>query len=103
MPKVPCCDDGSCLKTELSRLSDPDSPILDRVTVAACAVAHTCKNLDGAELEFCFSTLFETTPDCRLCQDFVVAYQTERDAIAGKWDIEKRNAAAAGFRQLGEP
>ena len=94
MAMVRCCEDGNCLKTELSRLFDPDSAIEDRVTVAACAVAHTCKNLECSELEFCFTKLFDTPSDCRLCEQFVVAYQIERDAIAGKREIDRKKKAA---------
>ena len=102
MPRAHCCDDGHCLKTELSELLDPESPIVDRVTVAACAVAHTCGKLTNDDLKFCFSKLFEISTDCRLSRQFVTAYQTERDALEGKRDIEKHRIAAAGSNPLGE-
>jgi hypothetical protein len=93
MEKRNCCEDGNCLRTELAQLFDPQSSLADRVNVAACAVAHTCGNLDYDELRFCFSRLFEIAPECSLCDAFIVAYQTERDALAGKRDIQKRRAA----------
>lgn len=92
MEKRNCCDDGNCLRTELAQLYDPESPLVDRVNLAACAVAHTCGKLTSEELQFCFSRLFEIAPECTLCDAFVVAYQTERDALAGKRDIQRRRA-----------
>lgn len=93
MEKRNCCEDGNCLRTKLAQLFDPSSCLVDRVNVAACAVAHTCGKLNSEELQFCFSRLFEIAPECTLCDAFVVAYQTERDALAGKRDIQKRRAA----------
>jgi hypothetical protein len=72
---------------------DPDSPIEDRIYVAATAVARTCGSLTAAELSVCASRLFDSPSCCDLTKAFVIAYQTERDALAGQRDIEKRRAA----------
>lgn len=93
MEKRNCCEEGNCLRTELDQLFAPESSLPDRINVAACAVAHTCGKLSAEDLQFCFSRLFEITPECSLCDAFRIAYQTERDALAGKRDIEKKRAA----------
>lgn len=89
----PCCDDGDCLRAEFSRVFDPESPLTDRVHNAGCAVAQTCGSLNAQELEMCFSRLFEIPPECSLREAFIVAYQTERDALLGEADLKKRRAA----------
>jgi len=96
----PCCDDGACIRKDISNLLDPEAPIEDRIVVAATAVARTCGSLNPQELETCVSRLFEVPVDCRLSKSFVIAYQTERDALDGRREIEERRAgkAAHGFR-----
>jgi len=88
-----CCDDDSCIRKDIANLVDPDSPIVDRVYVAATAVARTCGKLTSDELHVCATRLFDSPPECDLTKAFVIAYQTERDALAGQRDIEKRRAA----------
>ena len=88
-----CCDEDTCIRKDLATLVDPDSPIEDRVYVAASAVAHTCGKLTAEELSVCATRLFDSPPECDLTKAFVIAYQTERDALAGRRDIEKRRTA----------
>ncbi len=92
-PARSCCDQDTCIRKDLATLGDPDSPIEDRVYVAASAVARTCGKLTVDELSVCASRLFDSPPECDLTKAFVIAYQTERDALAGRHDIEKRRAA----------
>ena len=89
----PCCDEDTCVRRDIANLLDPESPIVDRVCVAASAVARTCGKLTPAELRFCASRLFDVPGECDLAKTFLVAYQTERDALEGKLDLEKRRAA----------
>lgn len=84
-----CCKGGDCRLVEFSKLADPDYPIGDRVRKAACEVAGTCGSLTTEELRSCFGKLFEAPVECSLCDDFVAAYQIERDALSGKRDIER--------------
>ncbi len=92
-PTRSCCDEDSCIRKDIANLLDPDSPVVDRVYVAATAVARTCGKLTSDELRVCAARLFESPPECDLTKAFVIAYQTERDALAGQRDIEKRRAA----------
>ncbi len=89
----PCCDEDSCIRKDIANLMEPDSPIEDRVYVAASAVARTCGSLTADELSVCASRLFDSPAGCDLTRAFVIAYQTERDALAGRRDIENRRAA----------
>lgn len=84
----PCSDEDACIRREIANLLDPDAPIVDRIHVAACAVALTCGNLTTEELHSCAGRLFDVTPDCGLADAFVFAHQTERDALASRLDIE---------------
>jgi hypothetical protein len=93
MAAHPCCDPDTCIRREIASLLDPDSPIIDRIYVAACAVAATCGNLTPEELQSCAGKMFEVTPECHLANAFVIAYQTERDARSGRRDIERLRAA----------
>jgi hypothetical protein len=88
-----CCDPESCIRREVATLLDPDSPIVDRIYVAACAVAATCGELSHAELHTCAAKMFDVTPECELAKAFVIAYQTERDARSGRMDIERLKAS----------
>jgi hypothetical protein len=88
-----CCDSESCIRREVASLLEPDSPIIDRIYVAACAVAATCGELSQDELHACAAKMFELTPDCQLAKAFVIAYQTERDARGGRRDLERLKAA----------
>jgi hypothetical protein len=89
----PCCDEDACIRKDIAHLVDPDSPIEDRICTAASAVARSCGKLTPAELRFCASRLFDVPAECDLAKTFMIAYQTERDALAGKKDLEKRRAA----------
>ena len=88
-----CCDPDTCIRREIASLLDPDAPIVDRIYVAACAVALTCGKLTTEELHTCASRMFNVTPECELANAFVIAYQTERDARAGRMEIERERAA----------
>lgn len=87
-----CCDPETCIRREISSLLDPGSPIVDRIYVAACAVASTCGELGNDELHACAAKMFDVTPECQLAKAFVVAYQTERDARLGRIEIERERA-----------
>jgi hypothetical protein len=71
-------------------LLEPESPIVDRICIAACVVAQTCSNLDLDDLRQCASKLFDVPPECELTRAFITAYQTERDAMAERKDLERR-------------
>jgi len=86
-----CSED--CIRRELARLQDPDAPIMDQIYLAACAVAATCGKLTVDELHVCASRLFDVAPACELSKVFVIAYQTERDACAGRLEMERKQAA----------
>jgi hypothetical protein len=88
-----CCDEDTCIKKDIEELLEPDSSITDRVRVAACAVARTCGRLSPDDLSFCAAQLFEVTPECHLTEEFIVAYQIERDALDGKREIAKNRGA----------
>ncbi len=87
-----CCDPDTCIRREISSLLDPDSPIVDRIYVAPCAVAMTCGELSKDELHACGAKMFDVPPECQLTKAFVVAYQTERDARLGRIEIERERA-----------
>jgi len=89
----PCCDLDTCIKKDLAELLEPDSSIVERVHVAACAVARTCGKLTPDQLSFCAAQLFETTPECQLTSEFIIAYQIERDTLDGKRQIAKNRRA----------
>jgi hypothetical protein len=89
----PCCDEDVCVRKDIANLLDPNAPIVDRICVAASAVARTCGKLSPAELSVCASRLFDVPGECDLAKTFLVAYQTERDALEGQRDLEKRRAA----------
>ena len=91
-----CCDTGNCIGKELASLLDPEAPIVDRISVAACGVAQTCGSLDIEELQFCAARLFDVPPECDLASAFVIAYETERDAMAERRRYEKRRATRLG-------
>lgn len=88
-----CCDPNVCVRREVANLLDPDAPIVDRIYVAACAVANTCGELSLRELNACAAKMFDVSPNCELAKAFVVAYQTERDARDGRIEIERERAA----------
>lgn len=73
---------------------DPGAPIVDRVIAAACEVAQTCATLSPQDLHGCASKIFDVLPECDLSSTFVMAYQTERDAIAGQKMIQSQPAEA---------
>lgn len=90
----PCCDQDTCIRQELAALLDPGAPIVDRAVEAACEVAQTCATLSPGDLRSCASKIFDVLPECDLSSAFVMAYQTERDAIAGQRLIERERAEA---------
>jgi|SRR5215471_1234400 len=94
-----CCAEDSCIKKEIENMIEPDSPIDQRIAVAACAVAATCGKLTPEELRVCASRLFETTHECQITRDFIIAYQLERDAREGKRAIATRAGAGRLFGQ----
>jgi hypothetical protein len=83
-----CCDEDTCIRKELNSLLDPDAPIVDRIHVAACAIATTCGKLTIDEQHSCASRIFDVPPECALADAFAIAYQTERDYVVGKRDIK---------------
>jgi len=89
----PCCDEEACVRKDIAHLLDPEYSIEDRICTAASAVALTCGNLNPAELRYCAARLLDVPPECELANTFVMAYQTERDALDGKRDLENRRAA----------
>jgi len=89
----PCCEGDSCIRKQLDNLLDPAAPIVERIHITACEVARTCGSLEKEDLHSCAGKLFELTPECDLTELFVIAYQTERDALDGRRDLEKRYAA----------
>jgi hypothetical protein len=90
-----CCNQHTCIRTELAALLEPDSPIVDRLLLAACVAAQTCRSLSANDLRNCAAKLFDVPPECELASAFVSAYQNERDAMAGKGQTEKRRATRA--------
>jgi hypothetical protein len=93
LPPRSCCGTDCCIRKDIEDLLDPDSAIEDRICVTATAVARTCGSLSASELEGCVTKLFDVPGECHLAKTFVVAYQTERDALDGRRDIEARRAA----------
>lgn len=85
-----CCS-GSCIRRNIADPLDPGFPIEDRICVLAAAVARTCGSLNLKELEFCVTRLFDVPLECELIGLFVAAYQTERDALEGRRDIEAQS------------
>jgi hypothetical protein len=82
------CDPG--IRTDLATLMEPDSSIVNRLLLAACVAAKTCRGLSANELRSCASKLFDVSEECELSSAFVMAYQNERDAMAGRYQFEKR-------------
>lgn len=91
----PCCGDSTCIQAEIASLLGPDSSIVDRILLAACLLARTCRCLSARDLRNCASTLFGMSPECELSTAFVSAYQNERDTIAGHRQLEKHRARYA--------
>ncbi len=87
-----CRGKNTCIRAELTKLLDPDSPIVDRLLLAACVAAQTCRSLGANDLRNCASKLFDVPPQCKLTDAFVMAYQTERDRMAGRRQREKYQA-----------
>jgi hypothetical protein len=78
----PCCGDDTCIQTEIASLLGPNSSIVDRLLLAACILARTCRCLSANDLRNRASRLFGMSPECELSSAFVSAYQNERDAVA---------------------
>ena len=88
------------MRKELGSLLHPEHPIVDRVCLAACVVAQTCGNVATEELRECAAKLFDVPPECELSGAFVLAYETERDAITQRRRTEKLQADLAGPTDL---
>ena len=93
--RMPCCDEESCPRADISRLMEPESPISDRVQVVARAVAWTCEELSPEDVKQCFSRWFQLPPECALCDGFLRAYQAEYAVLSSRPANEKRMAAGA--------
>jgi len=89
----PCCDEDYCVRKYLDQLSEPESPITERIETVASEVAHTCHNLRTEDLHLCAGRLFGLTPECDLTRLFVSAYGVECDAMKGKKPIGKGEAS----------
>jgi len=87
-----CCDPDTCIRREIATLLDPDAPILDRIYVAACAVAQSCGELTPDEVHACAARMFDVAPECELSKAFAIAYQTERDLSSVNVQRERRRA-----------
>jgi hypothetical protein len=75
------------LRTHLAALLVPDSPIVDRLLLAACVAAQTCRSLSVNDLRNCAAKLFDVSPEGELAGAFVTAYEHERDAMAAQRQI----------------
>ena len=84
-----CRGENTCIRAELTELLDPDSPIVDRLLLAACVAAQTCRSLGANDLRSCASKLFDVPLECKLSDAFAMAYQAERDRMAGRRQTEK--------------
>lgn len=84
-----CRGQDTCIRAELTELLDPDGSIVDRLLLGACVAAQTCRSLGANDLRSCASKLFDVPADCKLTDAFVMAYQTERDRMAGRRQTEK--------------
>ncbi len=84
-----CRGQNTCIRAELPELLDPDGSIVDRLLLAACVAAQTCRSLGTNDLRSCASQLFDVPLECELTDAFVMAYQTERDRMAGHRQTEK--------------
>jgi hypothetical protein len=69
-----CCDRALCAGT--------DSSLVDRLLLAACVAAQTCRSLTPTDLRTCATKLFDVPPECELASAFVMAYQVERRQLA---------------------
>ena len=69
---------------------------MDRLCLAACVVAQTCSNLDQDDLHRCAAKLFDVPPECDLAEAFVLAYETERSAMAARRESEKLRSMCSG-------
>ena len=74
----------------------PSAPITDQVCLAACVVAQTCKTLSEDDLQRCAANLFDVSPECGLTSAFVLAHETERDAMADRQEAEKLRSWCPG-------
>src|SRR5580658_5935934 len=84
-----CRGQDTCIRAELTELLDPDSSIVDRLLIAACVAAQTCRSLGANDLRSCASKLFDVPAECKLTDAFVMAYQTERDRMACRRQTER--------------
>ena len=78
-----CCDSESCPNELIYHELKPDEPGLRvRVRKVACEVAKVCRNMSRAELESCFSKLFESPPNCKLFDAYAEAYYQQCGKLA---------------------
>jgi|SRR5580698_1717994 hypothetical protein len=87
-----CRGQDTCIRAELTELLDRDGSIVDRLLLAACVAAQTCRSLGANDLRSCATKLFDVPRECKLTDAFVHAYQTERDRMAGRRQTEKYQA-----------
>jgi hypothetical protein len=85
----PCCGEEQCPRIEISEILSPDDPLPDRVRRAARKVAEVCGAVHAAELQSCFSKIFDASPDCQLCDEFMLAYKLEWESQFNKQDIQE--------------
>ena len=88
-----CCDEEYCVRKYLDQLTEPESPITERIQTVAGEVARTCNNLRAEDLHLCAGRLFGLTPECDLTRLFVSAYGSECDSMKGKKPIGKGEAS----------
>jgi len=92
----PCCGEDSCIRREIADLLQADAPITDQVCMAACVVAQTCSKLSEDDLHRCAAQLFDVPPECALTNAFVIAHQTECDAMAERRESERLRSLCRG-------
>jgi hypothetical protein len=92
-----CCNGESCVvREEMATLLGPDESITDQILEAACELAHKRRKLSLKEQRVCVTELFELPASCSLVDEFAIAYQTERDYIAGWLEIHHYPKNASG-------
>lgn len=70
----PCCNEAVCPREEISRVIEPSAPAAESARKAGAFVAGVCADLDAEKLARCFSRLFGIGPECRLFEEFSLAY-----------------------------
>ncbi len=91
----PCCDEPYCPREEISRFTDPDKPLSQRVRLIACRIADSCGPRPEETLRLCFSRLFDIPPECRMCDEFLDAYQMAEQALEAREEIKRSHTGAS--------